>query len=789
MFKRIINRVFWLVLLCFSCPIIWADQPIPPEKERTEILIGVHLPLSGAASMIAVEQKWAYERAAEDINKAGGIYIKEYGRKLPVRLVMMDDETDPVKAAEVVERLITQAKVDFLLSGFTGAHAVLPGLITAEKYHKYYHGSVIWVPDFLKHNFQWGTMYFFDMAQGGAIQFEIWKTLPEDQRPKKPAIFVEDTPDGKQIGDMWEALAEKYGYKIALRETLGTMGIGAKDFTAQIIKAKSMDVDAIILLANTEEAVTLVRQMREVDFRPKFFHGMKGTWATEFYEALGKDAEYIFCDGFWSEDYPFPGAKELGRRYYQNFGKHSVSVGMYYALCQILWQAIEKAGTLDSAEVHQAVLDSEFDTVMGKVDYEERGIALFPLAEFQWWQGKQEVVYPLEYSTKFKVKIAPPWDKSKDEKRILIGAHLPLSGALAMVGVEQKWAYDKAVEDINKAGGIYVREYGRKLPVHLVVIDDETNPRKATEIVEQLITQTKVDFLLSGHSGAHGVLPGLTTAEKYHKYYHGAVVWVPDFLEHNFQWGTMYFFDMAQGGAVPFEIWKTLPEDQRPKKPALFMENTFDGEQMGNLLVELAEKYGYKIALWESMNAGAKDFSPQIIKAKSIGVDAILLLANTEETITLLRQMKENNFSVKFFQGWKGTWATEFYNALGKDAEYIFCDGFWSKDYPFPGAKELGERYYTEHGKYSVSVGMYYALCQVLWQAIEKAGTLDSAKVRQAVLANEFDTVMGKVDYNDKGVALFPSAGFQWCHGKQQIVYPIEYSKFAAKVAPSWDKR
>ena len=60
-------------------------------------------------------------------------------------------------------------------------------------------------------------------------------------------------------------------------------------------------------------------------------------------------------------------------------------------------------------------------------------------------------------------------------------------------------------------------------------------------------------------------------------------------------------------------------------------------------------------------------------------------------------------------------------------------DGFWSEDFPYPKAKELGERYYKKYDKHSVSIGTYYALCQTLWKAIEVAGTLDSAKVRQAV--------------------------------------------------------
>ena len=88
-----------------------------------------------------------------------------------------------------------------------------------------------------------------------------------------------------------------------------------------------------------------------------------------------------------------------------------------------------------------------------------------------------------------------------------------------------------------------------------------------------------------------------------------------------------------------------------------------------------------------------------------------------------------------------------------------------------------------------MSVGAIYALCQILWQAIEKAGTLDSAKVRQAVLDNEFETVNGKVKYDKDGVAIFTSTASQWWNGKQMTVYPFKWSKYKIKLAPPWDKR
>lgn len=378
-------------------------------QTKTEILIGTHIPVTGDMTAAGHEQKWSYEQAVADVNKKGGIFLKEFGKKLPVRLVVVDDQSDPSKAGLIVEQLIKRDKVDLILSGQGGAAGVIPGMLTAEKYKTYYHGTVIWVPAFLQHNFKYATMYFFDLAQGGLMPFEVLNSIPEAQRPKNPALFLEDNQDGQMIGDAWEQIGTKFGYKIALR---AKMPAGAADYSTQIFAAKKANVDAVILMATVPEAITLVRQMKQYQLNVKFFQGLKGTWANEFYDALGKDADYILCDGFWSMDYPFPGAKELGQRYYKDTKTYALGIGVYYATAQTLLQAIEKAGTLESLKVRQTVLDNEFMTVNGKVSYDKNGVALFPLADLQWWKGKRVVVYPANLS-KEKVKIAPPWKERK----------------------------------------------------------------------------------------------------------------------------------------------------------------------------------------------------------------------------------------------------------------------------------------------------------------------------------------------------------------------------------------
>ncbi|MFZ7112604.1 MAG: amino acid ABC transporter substrate-binding protein [Desulfatiglandales bacterium] len=379
--------------------------------------------------------------------------------------------------------------------------------------------------------------------------------------------------------------------------------------------------------------------------------------------------------------------------------------------------------------------------------------------------------------------------QAAEKTEILIGANLSLTGPIAMDGGEQRWAYEQAVADVNKDGGIFVKEYGKKLPVKLIVADDESDPGKAAAAVEKLIKLQKVDLMLSTHSTPL-TIPSCVTAEKYKKYYHATTCLLPVWRPNNFKWSTMFFFDMWQYSTIPYEIWNSFPESDKVKRPALLMEDTLDGRGMGEGLRAAAEKYGYKFVLDEPWSVGAKDYSSQILKLKSKKVDALFIFGSPSDCITLVRQMKENGCNIPYIHGAKGTWTAEFWDALRKDAQYILFDGFWHEDFPYPGAKELGQRFKDQYGKTSVSTGCFYATAQILFQAIEKAGSLDSAKVRDAVLTYEFKgTVMGDIKYAPDGTASFQATANQWWNGEQKLVYPFIEGGWKVRLASPWDKR
>ncbi len=80
--------------------------------------------------------------------------------------------------------------------------------------------------------------------------------------------------------------------------------------------------------------------------------------------------------------------------------------------------------------------------------------------------------------------------------------------------------------------------------------------------------------------------------------------------------------------------------------------------------------------------------------------------------------------------------------------------------------------------------GIYYATAQTLWAGIEKAGSVDSAKVRLAMSSVDIMTVMGPVKYNKEGFATHQPTAQQWWDGRQRLVYPSFKGGWAVKVPP-----
>lgn len=113
--SKIIGILFAFTLILTAYEVVLAASSQAPDS----IKIGCTLGLTGRFAGNAIEVKDGYEIGVQHINQAGGIFIKEFGKKIPIRLVLYDDESDPPKAAARYEKLFVEDKVTAYLGSFS----------------------------------------------------------------------------------------------------------------------------------------------------------------------------------------------------------------------------------------------------------------------------------------------------------------------------------------------------------------------------------------------------------------------------------------------------------------------------------------------------------------------------------------------------------------------------------------------------------------------------------------------------------------------------------------------
>lgn len=371
---------------------------------------------------------------------------------------------------------------------------------------------------------------------------------------------------------------------------------------------------------------------------------------------------------------------------------------------------------------------------------------------------------------------------------IPFGAIVSLSGFDSNLGLQAKAGYEMAVEDINRAGGVMVKEYGKKIPLEVTVQDMESNPQKAVSRMEYLFTSKKV----VAYTGTTFIAAGSGVAEK-NKI---PTVIVASARQNTHERGFKYWFspvgktpDIAK---VIYDIFETIPADKRPKTVAIFQEHTDFGLEQAQMFRKETEQRGYKVGMFDKYNVMTKDFGPLIMAAKNAGAEVVLASPVTPDAMLMIRQMKELNYNPKALVLIRAADDLSWGKAMGASGDYVLITGVWHHALKFPGVDKLNAEYNAKYGRPADSqTGPAYASIQILAAAIEKAGTLDTTKIRDAIAATDMMTLVGKVKFRPDGTAIDPCpVSIQWLAGSQKLVWPKEFRETPfIYPMPGWNER
>ena len=217
-------------------------------------------------------------------------------------------------------------------------------------------------------------------------------------------------------------LAKKKGLQVGF---VGAYPLGTTDFSAILTKVRAANPDVLGVATNAfGDGVAITRQMKALNVNPRMVGFAAGVPLSRLYELLGRDAEFVYSASLWLPELievragglipiarQYPGARELIESAKKEFpGATPPAAG--YGACQILVEAVKRAGSLDSEKLRDAILKMNDNTVFGAFRVERDGVQLaHKRLLFQWQDGKKVIVWPEELAANQPRFPTPPWSQ------------------------------------------------------------------------------------------------------------------------------------------------------------------------------------------------------------------------------------------------------------------------------------------------------------------------------------------------------------------------------------------
>jgi len=386
---------------------------------------------------------------------------------------------------------------------------------------------------------------------------------------------------------------------------------------------------------------------------------------------------------------------------------------------------------------------------------------------------------------------------AQGDDTITLGAAVSLTGNYSTLGKNTQDGYDFAVKRINEGGGIKVG--GKTYKLAIKYYDDESTPARGAQLAERLVNQDGVRFLLGPYSS------GLTKAmapvtEKYK---------VP-MVEANgadrdlFDKGYKYLFavlstsDQYVAPAVDLlaDAAKAHGKDPASMKVAIAVENDPFSQDVRDGVVQEMKKYGMKLVIDDKLPRDITDMTATLTKVRAVKPDLLVVSGHAKGAVLAVRSVADARIDVPMMATTHCD-AAQIAEKLGKAAEYWLCGSQWDSSLKYSGkwfgsaadfAKAF-EKAYNYPTSYQVAESAAGVI--VFADALQRAGSVDPTKVRDALAQTDLMTFYGPVKFDPTGKNIAKSMVlYQVQDGKYKVVAPPQWAE--AKVlypAPPWSQR
>lgn len=376
---------------------------------------------------------------------------------------------------------------------------------------------------------------------------------------------------------------------------------------------------------------------------------------------------------------------------------------------------------------------------------------------------------------------------------IKFGAPLSLTGSLNNESKQTQYGYDLWMEATNAKGGIVVG--GKHYKVDIKYYDDASKQDLSATLATKLISEDKVNFLL-GPYGTASTNSMATIAEQNEI----PMVEGNGAAESIFTQGRKYTFGVLSPGFKYLQgvIDMALAQTPKPQKVAILAANDSFSKEVGTGVKNYATSKGMNVVLYEEYPNAETNLTAQVTKAKAMNPDLLLNSGHYAEATAIIKASKELGLNPMAYGFSVGPSLPDWGSTLKNDGNFVLGGSQWTSAVTYKGDDVFGTsknffdmfvKKYNVEPAYQAADG---AACGIAYQkAIEKAGSLDPKKVREALAGLDVMTFYGQIKFDDRGLNIYkPMVVEQWQDGKKATVWPSDIASAKPQwPTPAWDKR
>ncbi len=377
------------------------------------LVFGAPVSLTGSLSHEGTDTLNGYNLWADQVNAKGGIKVGDKTYK--VKIKYYDDGSSAQKSAQFTKQLITSDKVNFMLGPY-GSAATLTDEVIAQQYQiPMVEGNGAAQAIFSKGNpYIFGVLSPSPEYAGAMIKAALSLASP----PKTIAIINANDSFSTEVATAAKSLAQSSNMKVVYTQSYPANATDLTGVLTQIKTSANGGVPDMILGSGHEgEALTTMKQAKQLGINPKVWAFTVGPALPDFATTLSGDANYVIGSSQWTPQVKYQGQDIFGTaQNFQQIYKSKYSVEPSYqaaesAACGVAYQfALQSAGSIDAQKVRDALKSLNVTTFYGPIKFNASGENdTKPMVTIQIQKGQVVTVYPSDVANAAFQYPAPPF--------------------------------------------------------------------------------------------------------------------------------------------------------------------------------------------------------------------------------------------------------------------------------------------------------------------------------------------------------------------------------------------